>query len=129
MVWPKVTVPPETEGVGGGVGGSTLTCRGTFVACPFSEYAVRTMSVVVRSVSVVEPLAGRSPATPVMTTRAAFCVVHVSVTASGAQPVLGDASNVRTSGAVENAARVAVSGMRAASLVSLWFLIAYGAPV
>src|SRR5258706_9419200 len=110
MVWPYVTVPLEGAGVGTCVGGRTVTWRGTLVVSPDGAYAVSTRSVVVRSVMEVVPLAGRSPETPVIVTRAAPVVAHESVTCCAAQPEAGAPSKLLATGAAENARRVTARG-------------------
>ena len=126
VVSPMAVTGEEGVGVGGSVGGFTVTRFGCVEVSPEAATAVRITSPVATTVMFVEPLAGRSPAAPAMFTWSAPVVIHVARAVRGEQPESGVIVKELITGAVEKALRTTESGMPAPSLVRLSFLIAYG---
>ena len=126
MTTPIAVTTEAGDGVGGSVGGFTVSFFGCVAVAPDGATAVRITSPVATAVMFVEPLAGRSPDAPVTFTWSAPVVTHVARAVSGEQPVVGVIVKELIVGAVENALRTTESGIPTPSLVRLSFLTAYG---
>ena len=111
-------------GVGGAVGGVSVTLRVAVEVAPESATAVSVMSPADTTLRSAVPVGARSPAAPVMLTWSAPVTDHEAVTASGGQPDEGEIVKLVMTGAVEKAPFDTDSDRLLPSLVRLSFLMA-----